>query len=460
MSSGSQIQIAGYAKLAVLNGYPGVYGYLGQYFDQAYQIDANGNVTTNTTGVLSPYGNFFATEPGPAALVTMPDVDTGERGICTVNCFSEVLDKNHNTNVLDTSFSGPNATSQASPLRWWINNDDDAPGVYGGLDHDIESPGMPPDYAFSDPIYGNGKTCVHSQRDLEDYTRLWICGVPALTNGGYQVTMSWANVSSGNPVVKLFQSVETNGGTLYLTDTNVAATQAAVQTYVLNTNMAYYIPGPGVSIGTVSNGATFTFPASYFTNSGNKYLLFEGAGIGAGELVMTISQNGNAIAQTGVWLDLHDVRDFYERAVITNNMSGALSNWTSGIEMVQPATASALGDDQDLIVLIHGINVRPMDCLQQGDTVFKWLYLGGLTGNLPRSNGPATCSPPFRTAHLDCFNRSEMQAYKASTALTNYLAQLRARFPEDGLHLLVHSQGNAIVSEAIRRAACHLALTF
>ncbi len=348
MSSGSQIQIAGYAKLAVLNGYPGVYGYLGQYFDQAYQIDANGNVTTNTTGVLSPYGNFFATEPGPAALVTMPDVDTGERGICTVNCFSEVLDKNHNTNVLDTSFSVPNATSQASPLRWWINNDDDAPGVYGGLDHDIESPGMPPDYAFSDPIYGNGKTCVHSQRDLEDYTRLWICGVPALTNGGYQVTMSWANVSSGNPVVKLFQSVETNGGTLYLTDTNVAATQAAVQTYVLNTNMAYYIPGPGVSIGTVSNGATFTFPASYFTNSGNKYLLFEGAGIGAGELVMTISQNGNAIAQTGVWLDLHDVRDFYERAVITNNMSGALSNWTSGIEMVQPATASALGDDQDL----------------------------------------------------------------------------------------------------------------
>ena len=45
-------QINGYAKLAVQNGYSGVYGYLQQYFDQAYQIDANGNVTTNTTGVL------------------------------------------------------------------------------------------------------------------------------------------------------------------------------------------------------------------------------------------------------------------------------------------------------------------------------------------------------------------------------------------------------------------------
>ena len=47
-----EIQINGYAKLAVLNGYSGVYGYLGQYFDQSYQKDANGNVTTNKTGIF------------------------------------------------------------------------------------------------------------------------------------------------------------------------------------------------------------------------------------------------------------------------------------------------------------------------------------------------------------------------------------------------------------------------
>ena len=52
------------------------------------QKDTNGNVTTNTTGILSPYGSFFATEPGPAALVTMPDVDTGARGTGTVYCVS------------------------------------------------------------------------------------------------------------------------------------------------------------------------------------------------------------------------------------------------------------------------------------------------------------------------------------------------------------------------------------
>jgi hypothetical protein len=89
---GSSIGVNGYAKLSVQNGYSGVYGYLGQYFDQAYQIDDGGNVTTNTTGVLSPYGSFFATQPGPAALVTMPDVDTGVRGTSTVYCVSMNVD--------------------------------------------------------------------------------------------------------------------------------------------------------------------------------------------------------------------------------------------------------------------------------------------------------------------------------------------------------------------------------
>jgi hypothetical protein len=47
------------------------------------------------TGVLSPYGNFFATEPGPAALVTMPDPDTGEQGTDTVYVVGLRLDANH-----------------------------------------------------------------------------------------------------------------------------------------------------------------------------------------------------------------------------------------------------------------------------------------------------------------------------------------------------------------------------
>ena len=124
----------------------------------------------------------------------------------------------------------------------------------------------------------------------------------------------------------------------------------------------------------------FTFPASYFTNGANRYFLFEGCGTnGNGELLLTITQNGTNVAQTGAWLDLHDVKDFYERMVITNNVSGGISNWTSGIETVQYASASALDDDKDLIVLVHGINVGVPDWLIESENRTQTAVLGRLS---------------------------------------------------------------------------------
>jgi hypothetical protein len=449
---GQPIGVMEWAKQSI-NGNNNKFAYLEQFFDQAYTEDANGVATTNKAGFLSAYGSFFPMVPGPAALVTMPDVDTGARGTCTVSVASIVLDAN-NDGTMDTSFNGPDTTSQVNPDRIWVNNDDDAPGVYGGLDHDVDMFGLSPDYNYSDPIYGNGQTCIHSQRDLEDYFRLWICGVPALTNAGYQVTLSWANVSSGNPVVKFFQSIETNGGTLYLTDTNVAAAQAAVQTYVLNTNMAYYIPGPGVSIGTVSNGATFTFPASYFTNSGNKYFLFEGAGIGAGELVMTILQNGNTIAQTGVWLDLHDIKDFYEQAEAINVPSNKPpSSLVSQCSVIH--TGSGMGNEtKQVIVYVHGINRPAWGAQNEGETLFKRLYWSGYHGRFAEFRWPCAYLPP-NSWWPYTFNESEFWAYKCAPAFKNYLSYLQNRPDLAGyaVDVLAHSQGNAVVSEALSEGA-------
>jgi len=219
-SVGQPITIAGWAKMAITNGYPGKFAYLEQYFERACTIGTNGTATANQTGLLSPYGEFFPTEPGPTALVTMPDIDTGQPGgTGVVNVIKLQLDVDHN-GIMDLSFGGPDNTAQARPMWMWVNNDYDADGLYGAPDHDVDAPRFP-DYNYTDVIYGNGKTCIHSKRDLEDYARLWICGMPALTNAGYQVSMSWGSISSGNPVIKLFQSVETNGGTLYLTNTKL-----------------------------------------------------------------------------------------------------------------------------------------------------------------------------------------------------------------------------------------------
>ena len=438
-SVGSSLTIDGYAKLAVTNGYPGVYAYLGQYFDQAYKEDTNGVATTNSTGFVTPYGHFFATEPGPAALVTMPDIDTGARGTCTVSVASVQVDKNSD-GTMDLSFSGTDATSQASPFVLWVNSGHCKPGNNGNLDTDLPVP-------LNSPNYSYGK--IRCQRNLENFFRLWVCGLPALpTSQGYTVTLSMSP-SSGDPAINLYASYDTNGSAAYLTDTN-AAQQQFTQQYLNGQLMFDY----SKKLRTISSSQNYTLPVYSDGRPIFTHFLFEGACTnGSGELLLTISQNSNVVAQTGVWLDLHDIKDFYERAEITNNTSGAISNWSSGIQLVQPAISSTSGNDTNLIVFVHGINVGPWDWLDDSDTVFKRLYWAGYHGKFMTVKWPCNFLTPPSPVTLAVFNLSEANAYKASTSLTTYLNQLRSRFPGYRLNLYVHSQGNAVVSEAIKNGA-------
>src|SRR5206468_1779721 len=103
------------------------------------------------------------------------------------------------------SFGGPDNASQAHPFEFWINNDDDEGFLAMFPGEDVFDP-KSPDYAYVNPQRGNGMPCIHSQRDLEDYARLWICGMPVLTNSDYQVSLSWSNFV-GSPAIELFQSV-------------------------------------------------------------------------------------------------------------------------------------------------------------------------------------------------------------------------------------------------------------
>src|ERR1700722_3601803 len=44
--------ITAWSKQAVTNGYPGVFAYAEEYFDKALLADTNGNITTNSAGIL------------------------------------------------------------------------------------------------------------------------------------------------------------------------------------------------------------------------------------------------------------------------------------------------------------------------------------------------------------------------------------------------------------------------
>lgn len=421
-------QVAGYAKLAVTNGYTGVYGYLGQYFDKALKM-TNGVVTTNETGILSPYGEFFPTQPGMTALVTMPDLDTNERGTAIVHVVKLQLDVNHD-GEMDLSFAGPDNTSANRPFTFWVNNDHDVTKSIGDWGQDDE--------ATHSYLYDYNFLTIRSVRNLEDFSRLWICGIPALaTNAGYQVTLSW-NVTSGNPAINLYRAVETDGGTDYLTDTNTALAQIA------SPNPA----APGWIFGSINAAAPLTFPGHYFTDGSTRYLLFEGAGIGTGELVLTISQNAtNVLARTSARLDLRDVKDLYERVVVTNTTTGGITNWSSAIHTIESAKVS-MDDDTNIIVFVHGINNTVPDWLISSDTIFKRLYWSGYRGKFATVNWPCKFLPP-RTHPFD-FNLSEFYGYKSGAALRDYLNQLRqVRFPNHRLHIYAHSQGGAVASDAI-----------
>jgi hypothetical protein len=422
--------INGYAKLAVLNGYSGVYGYLGQYFDKAYKI-ANGIVTTNQTGLLSSYGDFFATEPGPAALVTMPDIDTGQRGTGVVYCASLQVDKNHD-GVMDFSFSGADATAQGSPMEYWVNSGwDDQNGV-------------------DRPNYGNTNymdAMINWPRDLENFARLWVCGVPALPSAqGYCVTLSWQNVI-GNPAVNLFRSVETNGGIGYLTDTNVAAEQTDFE-----------LPnGAGLVFAQVQSGTTFTFPANFFTNNANKYFLFEGAGIGSGELTLTVWQGTNAIAQTGVWVDLHDIKDFYEQAHIAgvSTTFPAMVNTTNTSSFVSDHEVSPSTDEtKQLVVFVHGWRMGMFDYQDFSDTMFKRLYWAGYHGRFASLRWSTLSADDYKVLSdllsYTTFNRSEHIAFDSGAGACAYLDWLKSRLPDYLIGVTAHSMGNVLMAEALK----------
>ncbi|TAL03174.1 MAG: alpha/beta hydrolase [Verrucomicrobia bacterium] len=431
-SVGQPFSITAWAKQSLQNGYGGVFAYPEQYFDKAYKADAYGNATTNKAGILSEYGEFFATEPGSVVLTTKPDGLTATTGQCTVHAVKIQLDVNNDGNM-DLSYAGPDNTSAESPFVFWVNNDYDfSSGSADVFGHEGDNRYRA---NYSDP----GITC---QRDLEDFARLWICGMPALPIG-YQVTLSM-NAISGNPAINLVSAVETNGGNLYLSNTNIAAAQVYDP----------YGVGPGQKYRTISSTNSLTLPSNLFTNAGNKYFLFEGAGTtgGKGELVLTVSRGTTVIAQTSAWLDLHDVKHFYERAVITNTVSGAISNMTSAVQIVEYAKASALGDDQDIIVFVHGFNVSVADWRNESDTVFKRLYQSGYRGKFATVEWPCErLDWSLLQTRAAVFNQSEIKAYKAGIGFAAYASQLQARLPNYRLHVLGHSQGNAVVSEAIKQ---------
>lgn len=466
------LQIAAYAKLAVANSiyangnYP-VYGYLGQYFTNAYAIDTNGNVTANPTGVLSPYGNFLATQPGPAALLTMPDVDTGAQGTCTVYCVSLQLDANHD-GTMDTALNGTDATSTNSPYVFWANNNFDRLTLdtddQVSYDDDVQSggdfftPNSPvPDCNYKDQ-YGN--RMIPCARDLEDFARLWICGVNStlISNlpANSTISLSWGDVGApnpSNPTIDIFTAVETNGGIGYLTNATIADQQAN--------------PFYASCVGRVGPGQSLQlYPQLPYggNNWQGSHYIWCGVSNGTGGLILTLADgSGNVLAQTTAYIQIEDIKKLYERWTVGENPSIPPTNIASlatdyptntmqapfGYPMPQNTTTP-------YILFVHGWNMNSYEKDRFAECAFKRLYWQGYHGRFGEFRWPTDFD--FNGTLIDAilqphnFDGSENQAWNSAAGLLNKLNDLNAEYPGQ-VYLLAHSMGNVVAGEALRLAA-------
>jgi hypothetical protein len=52
--------------------------------------------------------------------------------------------------------------------------------------------------------------------NLEDFARLWICGMPTFpTNQGYSIQLGWNSIVSGSPTIRLYLASDADGGIGY-----------------------------------------------------------------------------------------------------------------------------------------------------------------------------------------------------------------------------------------------------
>lgn len=454
---GQSLALAGWSKERVVNGAPDKFAYVEQYFDQVFRADDYGYRTTNTTGVLSEYGEFLPTEPGRVVLTTKTNAAGGEMGECLVNVIGLAVDANRDgTN--DLHLGGPDATSAERPFAFWVNNDTDRDhpisGALGGgreeddlAKNDSQAgcridPNPTLDCDYKEDLYTYAIPC---KRDLEDYTRLWIPGLAALYTAHTNLTLELSvrnNDTTDGPALNLFLAAETNGGTNYLHDTNVADVQISQPT--------------ARCVGRVGpNGSTVHLDTFFYkVNEARDYFIFCGAKRGKGELVLTVKNGTAVLAETSLWLQLKDIKEMYERWTVGDTETVrpvttpylAVEDLPAGVpafQYAQPDTTNV-----PYILHVHGWNMERWDKDRFAETMFKRLYWQGYRGRFGSFRWPTFERWPYHEKACS-YDKSEEQAWRSGEGLRNLLVGLNAQYPGQ-VRLTAHSMGNVVAGEALR----------
>jgi hypothetical protein len=377
-SVGTPILIGGWAKFAITNGSSSKFAYLGQYFVTNALVVTNGIVTTNKTGIVSPYGDFFPTQPGMDAMITMPDIDTGAQGTGIVRVVALNVDANHD-GTMDFTYQGPDFASQSKPFRFWVNDNHDAFDDFGdGIPQDepwyitdgFSSAGTTPysTLPMLPPVPGGFVVepfyRVHGTRDLVDYFPVYL-NIGSLfqsnaLSAGISITDTnyYFILSQADSVLRfVYTDLTPTNYMNFLRATNEAESLAAA--------VALPIDARGVPL-------SQSFVAGIATNN-QGIILVEAATNTTQPLVLTIYHGTNQIAQTSLYLSISGVEQmFRHKNLLLNPDSRAPAERLSDASV--PNEPDTIGKN---FIFVHGYNVNPDQARGWDADFYKRMYWSG-----------------------------------------------------------------------------------
>ncbi len=302
----------------------------------------------------------------------------------------------------------------------------------------------------------NGIRLIPTTRDLQDFARLWICGLesnlvaslpPATT-----VTLSWGDVgnpNTNNPWIDVFQAADPDGGIGYLTNAATAMLQTNAETYFY---LGRVRPGEGIQLN----------DPQFLNGWVGTHFIWCGVSSGTGQLTLTISVGGtNTLAETSAFIQLADIKQMYERWTVGDNPKIAPTNFPQ-IATEDIPSPFQYGTPTDLstpyILFVPGWNLTLYMKDRFAETAFKRLYWQGYRGRFGSFRWPTDFNFKGNLLQFltdihqkENFDRSEYQAWQSGQGLKNLLTQLHSVYGNN-LYLYAVSHGNVVCGEALRLA--------
>jgi len=254
-----------------------------------------------------------------------------------------------------------------------------------------------------------------------------------------------------------------------------------------------------------TNGHVITLPAGatkvldptkiqrYFDNKGIGRFIFEGVSASTAacssnaencylSVMIYDNQQTEPLVERKVYLDLHDVKDFYLQATAgsadpdptapSQNQGSFNANYT-GADIVPQTPYVRMnvykGLDKpenlkkDFTMLVHGWRMRDYEIVSFVETSFKRMYWSGYKGEFGGLSWPTGwfdlpaheydfSDKLFKLIfNLDNYNNSEAAARRVGPKFATWLSGLNAIY--ENTHIIAHSMGNVVVSEALRAHA-------